>query len=179
AMASDSLDIALAIAGPEPSAMSRLSDAIACCMRASPVKAIDSISRPCFANNPLRMPISSGTNENASGTALPTRSVSAPAAGDRRITPLVASKSAAAIEEPKRMCSPRALRQFPLEQPLGVRDEDLAAVAVRDLDPPHRLAQRRRRGEGRGGRGPPLVIDALDEAGAASGGDAAAQLSHD
>jgi hypothetical protein len=35
----------------------------------------------CFANNPLRMPMSSGVNEKASGTALPTRSFSAAEAG--------------------------------------------------------------------------------------------------
>ena len=86
-----------AIAGPGPSATSRLSEAIACCMRASPVKAIDSMSSPLFANRPLRMPMSRGTNENASGTALPTRRVSAaPAPG---IQPPAASKSIAAIKQ--------------------------------------------------------------------------------
>ena len=66
-------------------------------MRASPVNAIDSMSRPLLAKKPLRMPMSSGTNENASGTALPTRSVSAaPAPG---IKPPAASKSIAAIKQ--------------------------------------------------------------------------------
>jgi hypothetical protein len=71
-----------AMAGPEPRAMSRLSEAIACCMRASPAKEIDSISSPFLAKKPLRMPMSSGTNENASGTALPTRSFSAACIGE-------------------------------------------------------------------------------------------------
>ncbi|MPZ55901.1 MAG: hypothetical protein GEU91_05240 [Rhizobiales bacterium] len=35
-----------------------------------------------MAKMPVRMPMSTGTNENASGTALPTRSVSAAPAGE-------------------------------------------------------------------------------------------------
>src|SRR5262249_728614 len=156
-----------AIAGPEPSAMSRLSEAIACCMRASPVKAIASMSRPCFAKKPLRMPMSRGTNENASGTALPTRSVSAaPTLRDKGKAPAT-SRSATAISKRKaavvritrlrieRLSSstwstnlrsfPRKrdgqeavinlLRQLPLQQPLGVTDEDLAAVGLRNVEP--------------------------------------------
>src|SRR5215468_8827558 len=143
-----------AIAGPEPSAMSRLSDAIACCIRASPVKAIDSMSRPLFANKPLRMPMSSGTNENASGTALPTRSVSAaPAPG---IEPPAASKSVAAIKQ--RNCAfidmsrLRVSREFPLEQPLGVAGEDLAPIAVGDVEPLDDVDGWRDRAERRVGR---------------------------
>ncbi len=61
--------------------MSIESAAAACCMRASPAKAIDSTSTLFFWKMPLRMPTSGGTNENASATALPTRSLSAAAAG--------------------------------------------------------------------------------------------------
>jgi len=70
-----------AIAGPEPTRMSIEPAAAACCIRASPVKAIDSTSRPFLAKMPVRMPISIGVNENASATALPTRSFSAACAG--------------------------------------------------------------------------------------------------
>src|SRR5262249_32013439 len=70
-----------AIAGPEPSRMSIESLAAACCMRASPAKAVSSSSTLLFWKMPLRMPTSGGTNENASGTALPTRNLSAAAAG--------------------------------------------------------------------------------------------------
>src|SRR5262249_51873972 len=68
-----------AIAGPEPSARSIESDAIACCIFASPANAIDSASMPYFWKKPFFMPMSSGTNENASGTALLTLSFSAAA----------------------------------------------------------------------------------------------------
>src|SRR5207244_3917902 len=140
-----------AIAGPEPSATSRLSEAIACCMRASPVKAIDSISRPLFANKPLRMPMSSGTNENASGTALPTRKVSAAAAPG--IEP---SNSIAAMKGRNvtiiGMLASRVSREFPLEQPLGVAGEDLAPVAVGDVEPLDDVDGRRDRAERRVGR---------------------------
>src|SRR5262245_48480675 len=139
-----------AIPGPEPSATSRLSDAIACCMRASPVNAIDSMSRPLFANRPLRMPMSSGTNENASGTALPTRSGSAAPAPGTRIEPL-ASKSIAAIKERNGafigMARLRILRKFPLEQSLGIAGEDLAPIAVRDVEPLDDVDRRRDRAE--------------------------------
>ena len=70
-----------AIAGPEPSARSIESDAIACCILASPANAIDSASMPYFWKKPFFMPMSSGTNENASGTALPTLSLSTAAEG--------------------------------------------------------------------------------------------------
>ena len=66
-----------AMPGPEPSATSIPSPAVACCSLASPAKAINSISRPYFWKMPLRIPTSSGTNEKASGTALPTRNLSA------------------------------------------------------------------------------------------------------
>src|SRR5580700_8679280 len=79
-------------AGPEPSAMSMESEAIACCSLASPAKALPSTSRPLFLKKPLRMPMSSGVNENASGTALPTRKVSMACAG----APMSAPASAAA-----------------------------------------------------------------------------------
>src|SRR5262245_26807346 len=144
-----------AIAGPEPSAMSRLSDAIACCMRASPVKAIASMSRPLFANKPLRMPMSSGTNENASGTALPIRSLSvalAPATSNE----LLASQSSAAIKERNGafigMARLRLSGKYPLEQPLRISGEDLAPVAVRDVEPLDDVDGRRDRAERRIGR---------------------------
>src|SRR5262245_59853236 len=82
-----------AMAGPEPSAMSRLSAAIACCILASPAKATDSTSMPFFAKMPCFMPTSSGTNENASGTALPTRSFSAASADAAHV---IAAHAAAA-----------------------------------------------------------------------------------
>ena len=63
--------------GPEPSATSMPSAAIACCSRASPPKLLISISTPCFLKMPVRWPTSAGTNENASLPALPTRKVSA------------------------------------------------------------------------------------------------------
>jgi hypothetical protein len=66
-----------AMAGPEPIPMSMLSEAIPCCMRASPAKAVYSTATPCWPKKPLRIPISTGTNENASATALPTRRSSA------------------------------------------------------------------------------------------------------
>src|ERR1700722_6422311 len=66
--------------GPEPSAMSIAPAAIACCNLASPPKLAISMSRPCCLKIPVRTPTSSGTNENASRPALPTRSVSAEAA---------------------------------------------------------------------------------------------------
>ena len=62
-----------AMPGPEPSATSILSAAIACCSLASPAKAVACTSRPSFLKMPSWMPTSSGTKENASGTALPTR----------------------------------------------------------------------------------------------------------
>ena len=65
--------------GPEPSAMSMPSAAIACCMRASPPKLLISMSTPLRLKMPVRAPMSAGTNENASRPALPTRSVSAEA----------------------------------------------------------------------------------------------------
>ncbi len=65
--------------GPEPSAMSMPSAAIACCRRASPPKFAISMSRPCRLKMPVRTPMSSGTKENASRPALPTRSRSAEA----------------------------------------------------------------------------------------------------
>ncbi len=61
--------------GPEPSAMSMPSAAIACCRRASPPKLLISISTPLRLKMPVRAPMSAGTNENASRPALPTRSV--------------------------------------------------------------------------------------------------------
>jgi len=61
--------------------MSMESDAMACCSLASPAKAEPSTSRPFSLKKPLRMPMSSGVNENASGTALPTRKVAAACAG--------------------------------------------------------------------------------------------------
>src|SRR5262249_11761090 len=143
-----------AIAGPEPSATSRLSEAIACCMRASPVKAIDSMSSPLFANKPLRMPMSRGTNENASGTALPTRSVSAAPAP--WIEPLAASKSIAAIKQRNGafigMARLRVSREFPLEQPLRISGEDLAPIAVADVELLDDVDRRRDRAERRVGR---------------------------
>src|SRR5262249_13120192 len=149
-----------AIAGPEPSATSRLSDAIACCMRASPVKAIDSMSRPLFANRPLRMPMSSGTNENASGTALPTRSGSAARAGDAKNKALAASNSIAAIKERNStfigMARRRILRKFPVEQPLRHSGRDLAPIAVRDVEPLDDVDRRRDPAERRIGREPHL-----------------------
>src|SRR5262245_21889436 len=142
-----------AIAGPEPSAMSRLSDAIACCMRASPANAIDSISSPCLAKNPLRMPISSGTNENASGTALPTRSFSAAPAGGARIIAPIASASAPTMARITGRCSAfigMALSpsgQLQLEKALGIAGENLPPVAVADIEPPDDVDRRRDRAE--------------------------------
>src|SRR5215831_16855644 len=74
--------------GPEPSAMSIPSAAIACCSLASPPKLAISMSRFCRRKMPVRTPMSTGTNENASRPALPTRRVSAEAA--------VAARTAAA-----------------------------------------------------------------------------------
>src|SRR5262245_40541894 len=143
-----------AIAGPEPSAMSRLSDAIACCMRASPANAIDSISSPCLAKNPLRMPISSGTNENASGTALPTRSFSAAPAGAARIIAPVASVSAATTVRSSALIgmalSPSG--QLQLEKALGIAGEDLPPVAVADIEAPDDVDRRRDRAKRSVGR---------------------------
>ena len=68
-------------------------------MRASPAKAINSISMPFFWKNPFFMPTSSGTNENASGTALPTRRVSAEEAGESARVP---AASAAATDKSTR-----------------------------------------------------------------------------
>src|SRR5262245_46624783 len=149
-----------AIAGPEPSAMSRLSDAIACCMRASPVNAIESMSRPLFANKPLRMPMSSGTNENASGTALPTRKVSAaPAPGPKNNA--LATESSAAIKERNSafidMARLRLSGKFPLEQPLRIAGEDLAPIAVGDVKPLDDVDGRRDRAERGIGREPHVV----------------------
>src|SRR5262245_31916213 len=147
-----------AIAGPEPSAMSRLSDAIACCMRASPANAIDSISSPCLAKNPFLMPISSGTNENASGTALPTRSLSAALPGAASITAPVASASAAPAARSTARSSAfmnmgiSRSGQFHLEKALGVAGEDLAPVAVGDVEPPDDVDRRRDRAERSVGR---------------------------
>src|SRR5580700_8016114 len=84
-------------AGPEPSAMSMESDAIACCSLASPAKAEPSTSRPFSLKKPLRMPMSSGVNENASGTALPTRKVSAAGAGAAMSAPASAAASSVAV----------------------------------------------------------------------------------
>src|SRR5262249_10135659 len=164
------------IGGPEPSATSRLSEAIACCMRASPVKAIDSMSSPLFANKPLRMPMSSGTNENASGTALPTRSVSAaPAPGTE---PPAASKSIAAIKQRNcafiDMARLRVSREFSLEQPPGVAGEDLAPIAVGDVKPLDDVDGRRDRAERRVGR-EHHVLGAEELEPAAHGVDAAAE----
>src|SRR5262249_49826721 len=143
-----------AIARPEPSATSRLSDAIACCMRASPVNAIDSISRLLFANKPLRMPMSSGTNENASGTALPTRKVSAALAPGPKNKAL-ATESIAAIKERNSafigMARLYLLGKFPLEQPLRIAGEDLAPIAVGDVKPLDDVDGRRDRAERRVG----------------------------
>src|SRR5579883_27900 len=66
--------------GPEPSAMSIASAAIACCSLASPAKLAIWMSSPRCLKMPVRTPTSSGTNENASRPALPTRKVSAEAA---------------------------------------------------------------------------------------------------
>ena len=66
-----------AMPGPEPIPMSIEFAVIACCNLASPANALASASTPFFAKKPLRMPMSSGVNENASGTALATRSGSA------------------------------------------------------------------------------------------------------
>src|ERR1700677_4767375 len=65
--------------GPPPSAMSMAPEARPSCSFELPAKPIDSISRPCFLKMPVCMPTSSGTKENAAGSALPTRSVSAAA----------------------------------------------------------------------------------------------------
>src|SRR5262245_2232193 len=65
--------------GPEPSAMSIPSAAIACCSFASPPKLAISTSSPWRRKMPVRTPMSAGTNENASRPALPTRRVSAEA----------------------------------------------------------------------------------------------------
>src|SRR5262245_11334176 len=142
-----------AIAGPEPSAMSRLSDAIACCIRASPANATDSISSPCLAKNPLRMPISSGTNENASGTALPTRSCSAAPAGAARIIAPVASASApttARIAGRSSAFIGMAISpsgQLQLEKALGIAGQDLPPVAVGDVESLDSVDGRRDRAE--------------------------------
>jgi hypothetical protein len=58
---------------------------------ASPAKALPSTSRPLFLKKPLRMPMSSGVNENASGTALPTRKVSVASAGAAMSAPASAT----------------------------------------------------------------------------------------
>src|ERR1700688_4513480 len=87
-------------AGPEPSAMSIESEAIACCSLASPAKAEPSTSRPLFLKKPLRMPMSSGVNENASGTALPTRKVSVACAGAATSAPASAAASSVAMRLP-------------------------------------------------------------------------------
>jgi hypothetical protein len=70
-----------AIAGPEPSRRSIESAAAACCMRASPAKAMSSGSILFFWKMPALTPTSGGTKLNASATALPTRTLSAAAAG--------------------------------------------------------------------------------------------------
>src|SRR5262245_49455664 len=128
-----------AMAGPDPSAMSRLSDAIACCMRASPANAIDSISSPCLAKKPLRMPMSSGTNENASGTALPTRSFSAAPAGDMK-----SAASARAIAVRMSTVIFESSRSIPGQKIFGVQ---FAHVRLRRqrLHLDERAAERRKR----------------------------------
>src|SRR5262245_2845062 len=147
-----------AIAGPEPSAMSRLSEAIACCMRASPAKAIDSISSPYLAKNPLRMPMSSGTNENASGTALPTRSFSAAPAGAARTIAPVASTSAPTTARTTERCSAfigialSPSGRLQLEKALGIAGEDLPPVTVADIEPPDDVDRRRDRAQRSVGR---------------------------
>src|ERR1019366_1978860 len=106
-----------AIAGPEPSAISMLSAAIACCMRASPAKMLDSIWSPFCANSPLRIPISSGTNEKATPTALPTRSVSAARDG--------AAAAASASSAAPRSAAPRRSEADGL-RPCGLIDHALS-----------------------------------------------------
>src|SRR3984957_17403815 len=95
-----------AMAGPEPSAMSIESDAIACCSLASPANAIDWASMPYFWKKPFLMPMSSGTNEKASGTAFPTRSVSAAPAG-------AASASASAMTDSRETAQVMAIPRSP------------------------------------------------------------------
>src|SRR5262245_13801028 len=147
-----------AIAGPEPSAMSTLSDAIACCMRASPANEIDSISSPCLAKNPLRMPMSSGTNENASGTALPTRSFSAaPAGAARTIAPVASASAAPGAPSTGRSSAFMGMTlspsgQLQLEKALGIAGEDLPPVAVGDVEPSDGVDGRGDRAQRRVGR---------------------------
>src|SRR5262245_36528805 len=100
-----------AMAGPEPIRMSIEPAAAAVCMRASPVNAIDTTSRPFLAKMPVRMPISTGVNVKASATALPTRSFSAAgattiettiraAASDVRASIIMARLRAASVSWP-------------------------------------------------------------------------------
>src|SRR5580700_2707173 len=103
-------------AGPEPSAMSMESDAIACCSLASPAKAEPSTSRPFSLKKPLRMPMSSGVNENASGTALPTRKVSAACAGMAMSAPASAVANSVTM---RLAISASALRQKRLGEKLA------------------------------------------------------------
>src|SRR5262245_24181166 len=132
-----------AMAGPEPSAMSRLSEAMACCMRASPANAIDSISSPCLAKMPLRMPISSGTNENASGTALPTRSFSAaPAGGASSAASAIAIRPRAAARMNTIIANPS--RSLPGQKIFGVQFAHVRLGRQR-LHLDERAAERRKR----------------------------------
>src|SRR6202035_286730 len=125
-----------AIAGPEPSAISMLSAAIACCMRASPPKMVDSISRPFCANSPLRIPISSGTNEKATPTALPTRSVSAAHTGAaaRAQSSSAAPKSATLLRSKANGVRPCGLMDHALSKRLGPLDRKVFAGATRVPD---------------------------------------------
>src|SRR5262249_58841671 len=131
-------------------ATSSLTAAIACCTRASQVNAMESMSRPLFAKKPLRMPMSSGTNENASGTALPTGKVSAAPEPCTKSNAL-ASETIAAIKERNSafidMARLRLLGKFPLEQPLRIAGEDLAPIAVGDVKPLDDVDGRRDRAE--------------------------------
>src|SRR5712692_817359 len=147
-----------AMAGPEPSRTSIESAAAACCMRASPANAIDSISSPLAAKMPLRIPTSSGTNEKASGTALPTRSFSAAVSGEASKNPPAASTSISAAARIARrnetfvgMIALPALGEFPVQQPLGIAAEYPAPVGLRDVEPLDHLDRRRDRAERRVG----------------------------
>src|ERR1700730_14921226 len=62
-----------ASSGPEPRPTSMLPAASACCNLALPPKSYFSTSIACLLKIPVSMPISPGTKENASDTALPTR----------------------------------------------------------------------------------------------------------
>ena len=94
-----------ASAGPELSAMSTLSAAMPCCSLASPPKLEISRSRPCFLKMPVCAPTSTGTKENASRPALPTRKVSAVPADGAAIMNAMSASTAKTLQNTL-LCAP-------------------------------------------------------------------------